>query len=147
MLPRLLASTWAYPTCLLVLLNLAWDPEMFRKVVYRWARRWRISATACVPNKFMKEVARDEGEEWVTEEVVEEGAEKQPPNLSKMLGVSKSRQSKRRLPRGLSSKRASGGKKRLELAQKVEREPGPELEREPDPSQRQRSALPPEMDP
>ncbi|KAH9968391.1 hypothetical protein BJV74DRAFT_868408 [Russula compacta] len=30
--------TWAYPTCLLVLLNLVCDPEMFRKVVDRWTR-------------------------------------------------------------------------------------------------------------
>ncbi|KAH9987732.1 hypothetical protein BJV74DRAFT_885492 [Russula compacta] len=53
-------------------------------MVHRWTRRWRISATACVPNELLTEIARDEGEEWVTEKVVEEGAEENPPDVSKV---------------------------------------------------------------
>ena len=42
--------------------------------------QWRISAAAWVLNEFLSEVARDEGEEWVTEEVSEEGAEEKVSN-------------------------------------------------------------------
>ncbi|KAH9967007.1 hypothetical protein BJV74DRAFT_284696 [Russula compacta] len=100
--------------------EMVWAREMFAK----WFIDGRVDGVfrlaASVLNEFLKEVARDEGEEWVTEEAVEaEGAEEQPPISPKStqshavlrplwvppprrLALSKSLQSaQRRLPRGL----------------------------------------------
>ena len=58
--------------------------EMFGK----WFIDGRINGVfrlaASVLNEFFKEVARDEGEEWVTEEAVEDGAEEQLPKSPKV---------------------------------------------------------------
>lgn len=65
--------------------EMVWVREMFGK----WLIDGRVDAVfrlaAGVLNELLKEVARDEGEEWVTEEPVEEVAEKQPSTLSRVV--------------------------------------------------------------
>ncbi|KAF8497842.1 hypothetical protein F5888DRAFT_1695905 [Russula emetica] len=125
--------------------EMGWAREMFGK----WFIDGRVDGVfrlaADVLDGFLKEVARDEGEEWVIAEAKEEAAEGQSPTLSKVVpksrGPSSTLGSKtlgaEQVAPMLATSSASvasskrKGKQRPEPTSKVEREPEPEPEPEP----------------
>jgi hypothetical protein len=135
--------------------EMVWAREMFGK----WLIDGRVDAVfrlaAGVLNELLKEVARDEGEEWVTEEPVEEVAEKQPPKLSRVvatcgpsstLATSKTLAAEQAPPVRASSTASLASSKRgakhSESAPKAEQEP----EQEPKPEQEAESRPAPAAD-
>lgn len=132
--------------------EMVWAREMFGK----WLIDGRVDAVfrlaAGVLNELLKELARDEGEEWVADEVVGEAAddEEQPTKSSTLVPTSGDLSSKSTLatsktlgadqvapmrpspaPSVASSKRRV--KQLSEPAKEAEKEPEPELELEPEP--------------
>jgi hypothetical protein len=132
--------------------EMVWAREMFGK----WFIDGRVDGVfrlaAEILDAFLKEVARDEGEEWVREEAMEEAAaaEGQSPALSKVVPKSRGPSStlgsktlgaEQVPPMGAASSASVAsskrkGKQRSEPASKVGDEPEPEskLELEPEPA-------------
>ncbi|KAH9173149.1 hypothetical protein EDB89DRAFT_2242364, partial [Lactarius sanguifluus] len=128
--------------------EMVWAREVFGK----WLVDGRLDAvfrlSAGVLNELLKEVARDEGEEWVAEEEEEEAAEMQIPEDTEVIAKSSGPSSVRGTSQTIvaeqavpmratssasvaSSKRS--GKRGSEPLQKAERKPDPEPELEPVP--------------
>ena len=129
--------------------EMVWAREMFSK----WFIDGRVDGVfrlaAEVLDELLKEVARDEGEEWVIGEAMEEAAEGRSPTLSKDVpksrGPSSTLGSKTLGAEQVAPMRAASSasvtsfkrksKERSELVSEVEREPEPESkpEQEPEP--------------
>jgi hypothetical protein len=127
--------------------EMVWAREMFGK----WFIDGRVDGVfrlaAEVLDELLKEIARDEGEEWVIGEAMEEAAEGQSPTLTKVVPKSRgpsSTQGSKTLgaeqvaPMGAASSASVAsskrkGKQRSETASKVEREPEQESKPEPVP--------------
>ena len=127
---------------------MVWAREMFKK----WFIDGRVDGVfrlaAEVLDEFLKEVARDEGEEWVIGEAMDEAVEGQSATLSKVVPKSRGPSStlgsktlgaEQVAPMDAassalvaSSKRK--GKQRSEPASKEEREPEQESKPEPEPT-------------
>jgi hypothetical protein len=129
--------------------EMVWAREMFGK----WFIDGRVDGVfrlaAEVLDELLKEVARDEGEEWVTGEAMGEASGEQSPTLSskaipKSRGPSSTLFSKTQGAEQVTPIRTSspasvasskrGDKQRSEPAQKAEREPEPEPEPTPPPA-------------
>ena len=128
--------------------EMVWAREMFGK----WFIDGRVDGVfrlaAEVLDELLKEVARDEGEEWVMSELMEKAGEDQSPApssevVSKSRGPSSTLGSKTLGAEQVAPMRAAssasvasskrGAKQRSEPAPKAEREPEPEPEPEPTP--------------
>ena len=140
--------------------EMVWAREMFGK----WFIDGRVDGVfrlaAGVLDEVLKEVARDEGEEWVIGEAMEEEAEGQLPTLSKVVpksrGPSSTQDSKTLGPEQVAPMRAASsasvasskrkGKQCSEPAQKEEREPELESKPEPEPEPEPESTPAPAAD-
>jgi hypothetical protein len=127
--------------------EMVWAREMFGK----WFIDGRVDGVfrlaAEVLDEFLKGVARDEGEEWVVGETMEEAAEGQSPTLSKVVPKSRGPSStlgsktlgaEQVAPMGAASSASVAsskrkGNQRSEPVSRVEREPEPESKPEPEP--------------
>jgi hypothetical protein len=127
--------------------EMVWAREMFGK----WFIDGRVDSVfrlaAEVLDELLKEVARDEGEEWVIGEAMEEAAEGQSPTLSKAVPKSRGPSStlgsktlgaEQVAPMDVASSASVAsskrkGKQRSEPASKVEHEPEQESKPEPEP--------------
>ena len=136
--------------------EMVWAREMFGK----WFIDGRVDGVfrlaAEVLDELLKEVARDEGEEWVTEAM--EAAEGQSPMLSKVVpesrGPSSTQDSKTLGTEQVVPMRATSsasvasskrkGKQLSEPSRKAEREPEPEPDSKPDPEPTPAPAADPE---